>query len=302
MKKTFALSLLLALCVPCSSYAQSIDIGDERTHPNDDCDFSTSSILKSGTAVYTASDHTLTLTNAVIESIDAGSGISIANVSGAGVTAMTIRLVGENKITTTSNRGIWLNDEYSGGKDVCLTFTGSGSLVVNAPDEESAVDLTSYSSTNEFKLVFKDTNVELSGQYGIRGASNGSGTQSLVVEIDNSNMKLTGTIYEGWRKFYRGALTEAKKITLTNCAITAPQGAYVGVGNDTDSGFGSAAILAEGGEHPEVGPVVITAGAHSGIAIPTFPPANGLVYNLQGQRVNNDYRGIAIQNGKKVKQ
>ena len=296
MKHKFTLLLLMGLSMAWGSQAQNVRIGNSET-VYVDTDFDFSSVLKSGTAVYTSSDHTLTLTDAVIETQNVV-GIRIFELSKSENSSLTIRLVGDNTVTSEEAEGIDIYDEYEGGKNPSVTFTGSGSLTVRSTGW-AAMRVGSFSSENEYKVTFKDTNVKLQGKYGIQPATNGNGTQALVVEFLGSNVTLEGSSQENWRTFYSGALTNAKKITLTGCTITSPEGAYVGIGQDTDSGYGCAAILAAGGEHPEVGPVVITAGVGD-ISMPTVSTtAVGAAHDLYGRRVGPDYRGIVVRDGRK---
>jgi len=98
--------------------------------------------------------------------------------------------------------------------------------------------------------------------------------------VRNSNIHATGV---------EGAICDFIGITLEDCSITLPEGGFVSEGNIINS---------EGVVATEVIIVADLVDAIDGLAADRR--ASDARYNLSGQRVGRDYRGIVIENGKKV--
>lgn len=149
------------------------------------------------------------------------------------------------------------------------TITGEGKLTVNAPTGLCAIYITSNT------LTIENMTLEASGDWGIAGDPV---EENLIVR--NSNIHATGV---------EGAICDFIGITLEDCSITLPEGGFVSEGNIINS---------EGVVATEVIIVADLVDAIDGLAADRR--ASDARYNLSGQRVGRDYRGIVIENGKKV--
>ena len=147
------------------------------------------------------------------------------------------------------------------------TLTGEGKLTINAPSV-SAIFVESAT------LTIEDMNLDVSGGWGIAGEP---WAEWLIVR--NSNIHATGT---------DGAICDFNDITLEDCHITLPEGGFVSDGKIINS---------EGVVATEV---IITAEADAIEGIAADSNKNAALYNLSGQRVGRDYRGIVIEGGKKT--
>jgi len=149
------------------------------------------------------------------------------------------------------------------------TITGEGKLTVNAPTGLCAIYITSNT------LTIENMTLEASGDWGIAGDP----VEEYLI-VRNSNIHATGV---------EGAICDFIGITLEDCSITLPEGGFVSEGNIINS---------EGVVATEVIIVADLVDAIDGLAADRR--ASDARYNLSGQRVGRDYRGIVIENGKKV--
>ncbi len=147
------------------------------------------------------------------------------------------------------------------------TLTGEGKLTINAPSV-SAIFVESAT------LTIENMNLEVSGYWGIAGEP---WAEWLIIR--NSNIHATGT---------DGAICDFNDITLEDCHITLPEGGFVSDGKIINS---------EGVVATEV---IITAEADAIEGIAADSNENTARYNLSGQRVGRDYRGIVIEGRKKT--
>ena len=138
---------------------------------------------------------TLTLENATI-TYSEGIFPGIANNE---VDDLTIKLIGENKVTTKKT---------SLGLFKPTTITGNGSLYLTS-ENYCGIDM------KDTPITIKDTRLYVKGgMYGIAGYS---GSEPEVLTIRNSNVEVEGTI--------EGSLTYLKNLILDGCSITQPEGA-----------------------------------------------------------------------------
>ncbi len=147
-----------------------------------------------GTVTYDNSTKTLTLNNASITTTDSKNGIH--NI---GIENLKIILIDSNTI----------NSKYACIKtSVPTEINGTGSLTATAT---GAMGILMYKT-----LTIKNCSIETSGtKWGIDGY-NGLSGEHLI--IDKATLKATGTTV--------GAIMDIANLTLTECGIVAPSGAY----------------------------------------------------------------------------
>ena len=149
----------------------------------------------SGKVSFNPATKTLTLDNATI-TYSKGIFPGIANNE---VDDLTIKLIGENKVTTK---------ETSLGLFKPTTITGNGSLYVTS-ENDCGIDM------KDTPITIEDTRVYVkSGMYGIAGYS---ASDPEVLTIRNSNVEVEGTI--------EGSVAFLKNLILDGCSITQPAGA-----------------------------------------------------------------------------
>ena len=149
----------------------------------------------SGKVSFDPATKTLTLDNATI-TYSKGIFPGIANNE---VDDLTIKLIGENKVTTKKT---------SLGLFKPTTITGNGSLYVTS-ENDCGIDM------KDTPITIEDTRVYVkSGMYGIAGYS---ASDPEVLTIRNSNVEVEGTI--------GGSVAFLKNLILDGCSITQPAGA-----------------------------------------------------------------------------
>ena len=147
------------------------------------------------------------------------------------------------------------------------TLTGEGKLTIN-----TAYDCGIY--LENATLTIEDMNLDVSGGWGIAGDPE---NEHLIIR--NSNIHAKGL---------KGAICDFNSITLEGCSITQPEGGYISDG----------AIMDSNGYEAEEVTITSDETAIEGIAADSNK--NAALYNLSGQRVGRDYRGIVIEGGKKT--
>ena len=151
------------------------------------------------------------------------------------------------------------------------TISGAGKLTLKSTDDCGLYAVNSINCT----LTIENITLEAEGKWGLAGYPK---NEHLV--ISNANVHAKGTT---------GAITDWTSITLDYCKIVEPTGGYVDEGK----------ILAEGGA--VASEVVIEADYPTAIeGVATRSISNPVRYNLSGQRVDQNYQGIVIENGKKL--
>ena len=180
-------------------------------------------VLDDGRVSYAPASKTLTLNSA---QIDAGDHAGIFN---RGVSGLTIRLKGDNTITT-SDQSLYLQGEGGG-----TTITSDGTGKLNMTEDYSGEGYTQGIYVRFAPLVIENCEVVLNGAYGgIRGVG---GANGLVVR--NASL----TVSSGC---WLPSISNLESIELENCHIVAPEGARVGQYQRSGSTYWG--VLGEDGE------------------------------------------------------
>ena len=180
-------------------------------------------VLEDGRVSYDPASKTLTLNSA---QIDAGDQTGIINRD---VSGLTIRLKGNNTITTRDN-SLYLQGQGGG---TTITSDGTGELYM---DEYSSGDGYNQGIYVRFApLVIENCGVVLSGAYG--GIIGLGGDNGLVVR--NASL----TVSSGCSM---PSISNLESIELENCHIVAPEGARVGQYQSGSSTYWG--VLGEDGE------------------------------------------------------
>ncbi|WP_337776462.1 hypothetical protein, partial [Prevotella pectinovora] len=155
------------------------------------------SVIKgvSGNVSYDPNTKTLTLDNATIINEDEGYGKGIVNKN---ISDFTIRLIGENTVTTGS-ASLVLN--------LPSTITGDGSLSLSS-QKYCGLDMEAAS------VLIDNTKLFVRGAYGIAGYE---GAETEVLTVRNSYVEAEG--------FAAGSIVFLSNLILEDCAITQPDGA-----------------------------------------------------------------------------
>ena len=221
----------------------------------------------SGTVSYDPNTKTLTLDNATITNEDEGYGKGIVNKN---ISDFTIRLIGENTVTTGS-ASLVLNQPS--------TITGEGSLSLSS-QKYCGLDMEAAS------VLIDNTKLFVRGAYGIAGYE---GAKTEVLTVHNSYVEAEG--------FALGSIVFLSDLILEDCSITQPDGA------EFDAGKRAVVLNGE-----EVKSKVVIAPAASGISditVDASAHAKG-IYSVTGvkqtQQWNELPAGIYIVDGvKRVK-
>lgn len=232
--KLISLLLLLAFVMPMNVWAYTRFFGVNIYETGS----IQSSAIKSGTVTYDASTATLTLDNVVAEGTNTGISLDFPS--------FTIKLIGNNVLRSLNSEGIYIQV----ASNVLITSDCGGSLSLEASQDEAL----SYGSDQEGTITIKDCSVSLYGKYGIHGWSNGTNTESFNLVVDNSTVKATGSVEEGWRTFYHPSIGNLKSFTLKNCHISQPAGAEFGM-DDTEHQY--CVYVTEGGKKHAVAETVV---------------------------------------------
>lgn len=232
--KLISLLLLVACVMPMNVWAYT-KFFDELIYETGPIN---SSAIKSGSVTYDAFTATLTLDNVVAEgSLD---GIFLDYPS------FTIKLIGNNVLRSLNSSGIYIQV----ASNVLITSDCGGSLSLEASEDQAL----SYGTDEEGSMTIKDCSVSVVGKYGIYGYNNGPNTESFNLVVDNSTLKATGSIEEGWRTFYHSSIGNLKSFTLKNCHISQPTGAEWGM---DDSEHEYCVYVTEGGKKHAVAETVV---------------------------------------------
>ena len=227
------------------------------------------SVIKgvSGNVSYDPNTKTLTLDNATIINEDEGYGKGIVNKN---ISDFTIRLIGENTVTTGS-ASLVLNQPS--------TITGEGSLSLSS-QKYCGLDMEAAS------VLIDNTKLFVRGAYGIAGYM---GAETEVLTVRNSYVEAEG--------FAAGSIVFLSNLILEDCAITQPDGA------EFDAQKKAVVLNGE-----EIKSKVVIAPATNGISdITTGVPAHAKgIYSVTGvkqtQQWNELPAGIYIVDGvKRVK-
>lgn len=169
----------------------------------------------SGKVNYDHATKTLTLDNATIsnkntvdeddwQKADQGKAVGIFNE----VEGLTIRLVGNNTITSEKNVGVW---NYCG----TITFTGAGKLVVNG-STTSSENWSKVGILNDGGIIVSGCALEASG--GVCGLARGGW------KFDRCTVRTKGGGSSD--NEYAGSIGVLSRYLFSGCAIATPKGAY----------------------------------------------------------------------------
>lgn len=234
-------------------------------------------LLTAGTVTFSTDGNTpkLTLNGVKLKALNGGYNTTLAISEN-----MTLELVGENEILydvdNTWGHALWC------GTDKKITLSGGGSLTCKSVI--SPLHNATYLREGATLVIDGNATLISTGyDQGIYGEDNAK----LV--INYGTVKASGAYVGG-----RGLIEVRGGIQLgEGVSITQPVGARL-----SDDGIW--VVNADGSTIPTNTEVVITGGSPSGIVNTTLPTQdNGTRYNLQGQRVGEEYRGIVIENGRK---
>lgn len=218
-------------------------------------------VLGDGSVVYDHAAHTLTLNNANISANGNDAGIFIDEVG------VHLVLNGNNTVTS-QNHGLSV-----ASAKFYIDSTTDGSLDITCGQEYNAINLSSLTA-----IEINDVNISMQG--GENGISSSLSTASA--KITNSNLTI---------KSAKRAAYNFHSLTLDNCYVAEPVNAkYMPffksfVDPDNTSTY--------------YGNVTIKRGT-SAIEGITTANADQPLYNLNGIKVNDTYKGIVIKGGKKV--
>lgn len=231
-----------------------------------------SAFLDGGNITYDKDTKTLTLDNATISS-DKPLRYSVIYFIEDN---MTLNLVGNNSVSTSGDMVHAISFSGNG------TITGSGKLTARC-DKDVAIVLGGNATISNCTLDIKSKGACIAGKY-INHAGDASWGSDVV--IDNAN--ITAETQEN-----QPPLSHFKSLALKNCGIVDPAGAAFDAEKHQ--------IIGKNGN--EVTGKIVISNSTTGIDATLLDNEelnNAPLYNLAGQRVGKNYKGIVIQKGKKV--
>lgn len=236
-------------------------------------------LLTAGTVTFSTDGSTpkLTLNGAKLKALNGGYYTTLAIGESM---SLILELVGENEILYDVDK-TW-GYPLECGVDTKVTLTGSGSLTCKAVG--SPLHKATYLKEGATLVIDGNaTLISIGYDQGVVGNTNAK----LV--INYGTLKASGA-YDGGR----GQIEVRGGIQLgEGVSVTQPAGARI-----SDDGIW--VVNADGSDIPTSTEVVITGGSPSGIVGTTVSAQHdGTRYNLQGQRVGEEYRGVVIENGRK---
>lgn len=236
-------------------------------------------LLTAGTVTFSTDGSTpkLTLNGAKLKALN---GNYYTTLAIGGSMSLILELVGENEILYDVDK-TWGNP-LSCGVDTKVTLTGSGSLTCKAVSGIRHIG-TFIKEGATLVIDGNATLISIGYDQGVLGDTNAK----LI--INYGTLKASGA-YDGGR----GQIEVRGGIQLgEGVSVTQPAGARI-----SDDGIW--VLNADGSRIPTSTEVVITGGSPSGIVGTTVSAQHdGTRYNLQGQRVGEEYRGVVIENGHK---
>lgn len=221
--------------------------------------------LASGHVSYDPERNVVTLDNVDISD---NASILCNNIHG-----LTVKLVGTNKLLSTEETVRLFND---------MTFVGNGSLRIKSEAGVAILIENDYTT-----LTFKNTTMNIFGYVGaISGKQDG---EEQRVEVRNANVVMNA-------EWGEPVVCRVDGFDLYNCYFDNHDQYY-------DDSYRGICNYDDNGEIERYETIEIVA-TGSSTAVPSVDATldnyhASTLYNLQGQRVGDDYRGIVIKNGKK---
>ena len=154
---------------------------------------------RDGCVSYDAETKTLTLNNAILKSREQSDRLSIINTNSDTV---TVRLIGENSMLASFTNTVKVIDSN-------VRLTGTGSLSVSNGNDD---DLITFSVKGPGASLLIDSTTLI-----VEGSLQNAQCDANLV-INHSTVKAGGTAF--------------KQITLNDCYLSEPEGAFVGTGED----------------------------------------------------------------------
>ena len=232
-----------------------------------------------GTVKYDPDSKTLTLEGATIKSTKEGAGgRGIVNE----IDGLTIRLVGDNIISTENSIGIF------NGHEKAITFTGEGKLRVNGSMRSTHDNCRGIDNYGSITI----TGCTLEASAGVSGLSGGKW------KFDRCTVRAKGGGIEDHEQY--GSIDWLdNKPEFIGCKIIAPKGTY------WKEFKGETTYYSLFGEDDKVVTDWVTIADPTGINTPTIDTAaRSGIYTLSGVKLNGEMKdlpkGVYIVNGKKV--
>lgn len=287
MKKRLLLSIAVLMAVVITAQAEDyliyFDNGAVRVSDANKDNLTTlltdAGLLTAGTVAFSTDGSTpkLTLNGAKLKALN---GSYYTTLAIGGGMSLILELVGENEILYDVNKTWGYPIEC--GDNTKVTLTGSGSLTCKSVS--SPLHIATFLKEGATLIIDGNATLISNGyNQGVYGESNAK----LI--INYGTLRASGAYNGG-----RGQIEVRGGIQLgEGVSITQPAGARL-----SDDGIW--VVNADDYSFPTSTEVVITGGSPSGIASTTVSAQrDGTRYNLQGQRVDKEYRGIVIENGHK---
>lgn len=232
---------------------------------------------------------------------DSGSGSETTGSKGSILWAMSSNTNAEvssaltSEITTTTfdlGSNLSQNNTSNSGGITFRKFTAENPIT--APSEN---DIVTFSITSKSGYKFKATDISF---YACKfGTDNGTidakwtdagGTSTLLEKSSPSRNNVDATKGYNYYTLYELPLTGIAKETEGTCTlkIYLYNVGFIKEGTVTKKDLGLAQVMIKG-----------TITEATGISTPVIIKGDGHIYNLRGQRVDENYKGIVIKNGKK---
>ena len=265
-----------------------------------------------GTTVTVPYSYTVATTNDVPDAVqngagatlpygDSGSGSETTGSKGSILWAMSSNTNAEvssaltSEITTTTfdlGSNLSQNNTSNSGGITFRKFTAENPI--SAPSEN---DIVTFSITSKSGYKFKATDISF---YACKfGTDNGTidakwtdagGTSTILEKSSPSRNTVDATKGYNYYTLYELPLTGIAKETEGTCTlkIYLYNVGFIKEGTVTKKDLGLAQVMIKG-----------TITEATGISTPVIIKGDGHIYNLRGQRVDENYKGIVIKNGKK---
>lgn len=247
-------------------------------------DASTNSDIKSGKVTFDKENLTITL-----EDLEMVMG-SLHSPFFIFASKFDIVLKGTNVITLPFEYQAGIFYRYPGN----YTIRGDGSLKITADVDNVRCIESNASEDNANLTVSGGCTLDLTGSYPILGFSNGPNSQTLNLTIDASTVHAKSRSEElSWGTWAGATFSDLKSLTLVDCAITTPVGAYF----DEEKQM----VVLDGEQVCDEILVEPTTGESVSL-MKSVSTADAPFYSLDGQqlRTRPQQRGVYIRNGRKV--